>query len=317
MLVVLGSSGFPEVPHKEKSHKSPPYKRASPFGAPHGTKGERTVEAGRGTRLADAPNHVRSKETLHVSAPPSFRASPVHPDGPRELASGIDALYLSGLADPSDEILAKLAAAQVRAKAVDEPVEFDAGLDYQLLPHSWGKYTYCLTNQYGQVGIRPSGHLPEVRVQPRAEALHALSPRTMAEFYDDTLRPMLGTIAWTVPRVDLFIDVQGWDLTARMADRFVSRSAQLTTHMDGEVCAGFQFGTRRISARRVGPGIRPRRARQRRRSSVGATRGPSTRRSRRSSRRPSWRCLGSARSALRRSCPTCPSRRTRPAGRRR
>lgn len=178
---------------------------------------------------------------------PHGRAVPA-PGCLRELASGVDALYLSGRADPSDELLDSLAAAQLRAKAADEPVEFDAGDRFLLLPYSWGKYTYCLTNQHGRVGIRAKGQLPEVRVQPVAESLHGLSPAGVVRYYDESLSTLLGQVVWSVSRVDLFVDVQGWELSPSMADRFVARSKKLTTHSDGELCTGFQFGTRRSKA---------------------------------------------------------------------
>lgn len=173
--------------------------------------------------------------------------------GLRELASGIDALYLSGRANPSDELLERLEEAKQRANENDAPVDFLlAGVLFQLSPYSWLKYPYSLEHSYGRIGFRSSGRLPEVRVQTRAEALHGASPQSVFEFFDEIVTEEVGTVTWMVSRLDLYVDVQGWDLSPGMADRFVARSKQLTTYMDGELCTGFQFGTRKsksISAR--------------------------------------------------------------------
>jgi hypothetical protein len=166
-----------------------------------------------------------------------------------ELASGIDALYLSGRADPPAELLARLEVAQLTAKELDEPVEVEvAGVQFLLNPYSWGKYPFSLEHGLGRIGLRPNGKLPAVRVQPRADALHGMGPKQVIQFFDLIVTEAVSPVVWSVNRLDLFIDVQGWELSPSMADRFVARPKLLTTHMNGELCTGFQFGTRRTKA---------------------------------------------------------------------
>ncbi|MDQ2729742.1 MAG: hypothetical protein M3Y91_18200 [Actinomycetota bacterium] len=67
-----------------------------------------------------------------------------------ELASGIDALYLSGRG-------------QLRP-----------GLTVR--PHGWGRYRYCIDHWTARIGLTTSSHLPPVRIQPRSEYLHGIGP---------------------------------------------------------------------------------------------------------------------------------------------
>lgn len=166
-----------------------------------------------------------------------------------ELASGVDALYLSGRAEPPQELLDRLAAARETAQELDEPVEFLVdGIPFQLSPFGWQKYTYSLDHSWGRLGIRKNGRLPAIRVQARAEALHGVSPTSVVEFFDEVMTALVGPVEWSVSRIDLFVDVQGLDLTPDLGRCFVARSKQLVTYTDGEACTGFQFGNRKSKA---------------------------------------------------------------------
>jgi hypothetical protein len=171
---------------------------------------------------------------------------PLHLPALVELSSGIDAVYLSGRADPSAELLQRLELAKQAAQELDEPVEFELGdVLFQLSPFGWGKYTYSLEHAWGRLGIRKKGRLPELRVQARAEALHGASPASVVEFFEWLAADGIGEVEWSVNRIDLYGDFQGWALTPEIGRRFVARPKQLVTYMDGDVCTGFQFGNRK------------------------------------------------------------------------
>ena len=134
-----------------------------------------------------------------------------------ELASGVDALYLSGRAEPPEELLDRLATARESAQELDEPVEFLLdGIPFQLSPFGWQKYTYSLDHSWGRLGIRKNGRLPAIRVQARAEALHGVSPTSVVEFFDEVVTAAVGPVEWSVSRIDLFVDVQGLELTPEL-----------------------------------------------------------------------------------------------------
>lgn len=52
-----------------------------------------------------------------------------------------------------------------------------------------------------------------------------------------------GRTTWLVSRLDLYLDVQGWDLAVADRERFVCRSQKVTTFEDGERLTGFVFGS--------------------------------------------------------------------------
>ena len=83
----------------------------------------------------------------------------------RELASGVDALYLSGHGYPPKAFLARLEDSRQFADQVSLPVPFELGpLTFGLASHGWGKYRFCLDHESGRIGFTPSTKLPAVRV---------------------------------------------------------------------------------------------------------------------------------------------------------
>lgn len=162
-----------------------------------------------------------------------------------EVASGIDALYLSGQA----EVPVGLAHAleEHRDRAADEGrVPFEAlGDGWSILSHSFGKHRWCLDHPSGRVGLTASETLPTLRVQPRAELLHGVGPEGAFEFFRDTCGKLIGgPIGWKLSRLDLFCDVQGWQVTGDDRHRFVCRSERRDLHERGADLSGFEFGRR-------------------------------------------------------------------------
>jgi hypothetical protein len=84
-----------------------------------------------------------------------------------------------------------------------------------------------------------------VRIQPRAEFLHAIGPEAVVASLQETLGPQLGQLRFGVSRVDLFSDWQGWSLTLDDAHRFVCRADARRTYETGGILTGFEFGTRK------------------------------------------------------------------------
>ena len=167
------------------------------------------------------------------------------PASVRELASGIDALYLSGRAQLSDSLLDGLEAAKSRAQASGESVAFEfGGVAFEVAPHGWGRYPYRLAHQHGLIGLTGSSHLPAVRVQLRAEFIHGLGAEGAAQVFVDVLGWALGRLELTVSRADLFADFQGWPLTAEDRTRFVTRATHRNTFEKHGLLRGLVFGRR-------------------------------------------------------------------------
>jgi hypothetical protein len=163
-----------------------------------------------------------------------------------ELASGVDALYLSGRANLTGEFLGRLEVARGEADRSKSAVPFQFnGVEYQLKPHSWQRYRYCLDHPWGRVGFTVSKFLPVIRVQPHTEFLQGFGPRAVVAWYRDHFEGELGAVLLTVNRLDLFADFQGWSLNGDMRREFVSRSRSLITFEENEVFTGFNFGKRK------------------------------------------------------------------------
>jgi hypothetical protein len=172
---------------------------------------------------------------------------------PRELASGVDALYLSGNGYLSKGFLARLEEERLFADRASMSVPFELGeLVFGLAPHGWGKYRFCLDHETGRIGFTASRRLPTVRVQPRAEFLHAVGPEETVRHFDQLLRPFVEGMVLSVARLDLFLDMEGMALCAADRGAFVCRADDCMTYETGNVVTGFTFGSRRtqrISAR--------------------------------------------------------------------
>lgn len=171
----------------------------------------------------------------------------------RELASGVDALYLSGRAAISPELEGSLNEARTLAEEIDNSVPFSLGaVQVSMQAHAFGKYRYSLDHPYGRIGISPSKSLPAIRVQPRAEFLHGAGPREAVAWFERTLESACGPVLFTVSRLDLFADFQGWSLSGDDRRDFLCRATELGLREASDEFNGLQFGKRTsgtISAR--------------------------------------------------------------------
>ncbi len=118
---------------------------------------------------------------------------------PKELASGVDALYLSGNGYLSKGFLARLDEERMFADRASRPVPFELGdLILGFAPHGWGKYRFCLGHETGRIGFTASRRLPTVRIQPRAEFLHAAGPEGTVRHFAEILRPFVEGLVLSV-----------------------------------------------------------------------------------------------------------------------
>jgi hypothetical protein len=163
----------------------------------------------------------------------------------RELASGVDALYLSGQASLPETLLAHIEAARAEAEVAGGAVAIDFGGEaVRLAPHAWGKYRYCLTHPYGRIGLTGSKNLPAIRIQPRAEFLHGAGAAGVVNWFRDVVESECGPVLLTVSRLDIHADFQGWNLHGDDRGRFVCRGTARTTYEDVEYFNGLEFGKR-------------------------------------------------------------------------
>lgn len=171
----------------------------------------------------------------------------------RELASGVDALYLSGRGEPTAAFLEDLEGSRRLCEMARDSLLFHLdGELFDIYPHGWGRYHYLLAGEMGSIGITTSKHLPAVRVQPRSALLHAIGPQQTVDRFRVLLGGLVDGLSFSVNRVDLYADFQGWELDAALRERFVCRGNSVRVFEDKGRFQGIQLGmrsTKTLSAR--------------------------------------------------------------------
>lgn len=163
-----------------------------------------------------------------------------------ELASGVDAFYLSGFGEVPARLFTRLEELKTEAMSAGEPVTFALGtVEFRVNPKGLPHYPVRLDHEYCAVGVTASRHLPALRFQPRAEVLHTIGPAGAAEWFLRTFEPAMGDLTLGVSRLDLFVDVQGWEPAAEDRHRFVKRARSQVTYEETEELTGFRIGTRK------------------------------------------------------------------------
>jgi hypothetical protein len=163
-----------------------------------------------------------------------------------ELASGVDALYLSGWAALSPLLCEQLHDKQLAARAAGEPQPFKfGGTEFKIWPHGFGRFPYRLEHRHGVLQLNPNSNLPPIRIQPRAEFLHGVGALGAARWFEDVIVDRCGFTELSVSRVDLHADFLGWQLSGEDRERFVCRARARTTYEDDGRWTGFSFGMRK------------------------------------------------------------------------
>lgn len=162
-----------------------------------------------------------------------------------ELISGIDALYLSGQSILLPELFARLDKAKLLAQEEHKPVAFEfGGTTFGVSPSGFGLYRYCLVHPCGQIGLSPSTNIPQIRIQPRTEAIQGFGAAGLVRWFEDLFVQECGAVRFTVNRLDVYADFQGLELSEADLDRFVFRGREVAFHKFAEQFSGFEFGRR-------------------------------------------------------------------------
>lgn len=166
-----------------------------------------------------------------------------------ELASGVDAFYLSGVAALPELLVNDLTAARDEAREARVGIAFPMGeAIFQFQSGGLQRYAFRLEHPHGVIGLTASRSLPAVRVQPRASFIHAVGVKESLAWFTGLLETALGHVAWKASRVDLFMDSHGWDLAAQDRGRFVCRAGQLVTYEAQDALTGLRFGAGKSGA---------------------------------------------------------------------
>jgi hypothetical protein len=163
-----------------------------------------------------------------------------------ELASGVDAFYLSGVGSLPALLVEDLEKARSEARETGSDSSFHVGEQRFSVPgRGLLKYPYRLDHPRGVIALTTSTALPTVRVQPRASFLHAVGAEPAIQWFRETVESFVGCVEWKASRVDLFMDSQGWDLRSEDRSRFVCRAQKRVTYEDEDIWRTLMFGTRK------------------------------------------------------------------------
>ena len=128
---------------------------------------------------------------------------------------------------------------------MDAPVDAAlGGYPVKVQPTSFGKYRFCVLHELARIGLTESDHLPVVRFQPTAVALHALGPQGTALWARNFLDACGINATLHVARLDLHSDWQGIDIRANDRVNFVTYSDKRALYDVGEEMSGLTFGKR-------------------------------------------------------------------------
>ena len=164
----------------------------------------------------------------------------------RELASGVDALYMSGRGDVSPRLIVDLVAARATAEERGESVELDLGdCRVSVRPKAFGRHRFWLQHPHAEIGVSDKQDLPPLRIQPKAAYLHAVGPSAALDYFAQLLGGFTRDLRLTASRLDVFADFQGWAIAPDDRLNFVTRATQRDTHEESGVLTGFVFGRRK------------------------------------------------------------------------
>jgi hypothetical protein len=165
-----------------------------------------------------------------------------------ELASGIDALYVSGRANLTPELIEMLAESRAAAEVAGGPIHIKFGGEFvRINPRALLRYKYWLSHPCGEIGISPKEKIPAIRIQPKAEFLHGASPLGAIKWFQEMIEREVGSMVMTASRLDVFADFQGWDLCAEDRERFICRADDIVTRESARAFSGFEIGRRKTN----------------------------------------------------------------------
>ncbi len=162
-----------------------------------------------------------------------------------ELASGIDALYLSGRGQLGAGVLEGLAVAKEHAGELGCVLPFAIGEEqFALGPGGFHRYAYRLEHEFGVIGVTPSENLPTFRIQPRSQHLHSIGPEGAVEWWSEVVSRIAEEVRFVPNRVDVYADFQGCYFPGLEINSFVRRAVEFRRYGEHGAYTGMDFGTR-------------------------------------------------------------------------
>jgi hypothetical protein len=166
----------------------------------------------------------------------------------RVLASGVDRMELSARGSVRADVLRELETAKLEAQRMreGEPYRFaGSGRGFLVQPNGRRAYPYVLLSRDMGLTVRENGELPPVRADLLSAWLHEMGAEAAASEVELLMVEAMFVVPpeVVVSRVDVYADVQGWELALTDAERFVSRARHRAAHTVGQRFTGLWFGS--------------------------------------------------------------------------
>ena len=164
-----------------------------------------------------------------------------------ELASGVDALYASSRPVISADFYKDLVLLKEQSNSDDSSLShiYMGDEQYQVGSSAWGKYPVFLEHEFGRIGFTQSASFPGIRLQIRSKFLHSMGAENALLWFSNRLEDMGILTYWTLSRLDLYTDLQGWNPRAADKPNFLTRATDINYYEQNDSFSGFVFGTRK------------------------------------------------------------------------
>jgi hypothetical protein len=177
----------------------------------------------------------------------------------RVLASGVDTLQFSARGELRSDVVRDLERWRDLAKAEGgrAPVTlWRTGTPFLVKDHGARGYSFVLTSDDMDITACSGKHFPPVRVELRSAFLHSMGPGPAVARVVEILTKdfFVSEPELLASRVDLYADLQGWELEDTDRRRFITPATFRKTHYEAAVhqgrrLSGFQFGKDEVLAR--------------------------------------------------------------------
>ena len=182
----------------------------------------------------------------------------------RVLVSGVDTLHLAVRGVIDEAVWARLDAARLEAHETEDlvPVELGDGQDFNVHGHGLRGQSLWLSSPDYELLLGRNEKFPAALVQLHSAYLHSMGVRDAVQLACSAIAREVfgGGGVFTVSRIDLYADVQGWPLDVGHLQRFVSKGRAWKGHPQserdidgfhtfGRRTTGFVFGRKVLSCR--------------------------------------------------------------------
>jgi len=151
------------------------------------------------------------------------------------LRFGIDTLVFTFKGELSEELLKDLEEKRERAQIVEEPIPFFVGeQEMFVLPKGRGKYRYVLQRGDLVIQLTESRSIPTARVTLGAKGLVESGPEVLYAQAERLCAELGADVANALSRIDLAVDIQGFDLTHDDIRGFVCPANKRSEHFGGD-----------------------------------------------------------------------------------